>query len=85
VWEFFIGGYQVIKKWLSYREIEFLGRPLTVMEANEVTAMIRRLSALCLMQPELDANYVKIKAASYLWPQPAPVILGDVVEAEVKD
>jgi Type ISP C-terminal specificity domain len=85
VWEFFIGGYQVIKKWLSYREIEFLGRPLTALEADEVTAMIRRLSALCLMQPELDANYLKIKAASYVWPQPAPVILGDAVEVEVTD
>ena len=27
VWEYFIGGYQVIKKWLSYREQELLGRP----------------------------------------------------------
>ena len=25
VWEYYIGGYQVIKKWLSYREQELLG------------------------------------------------------------
>ena len=29
VWEFRIGGYQVLKKWLSYREADVLGRPLT--------------------------------------------------------
>jgi hypothetical protein len=75
VWEFFIGGYQVIKKWLSYRELEFLGRPLTATEVDEVTGMIRRLTALCLMQPEL-ANYNKIKVASYTWPEPVPVVLG---------
>jgi hypothetical protein len=27
VWEYTIGGYQVIKKWLSYREQPLLGRP----------------------------------------------------------
>jgi hypothetical protein len=30
------GGYQVIKKWLSYREHKLLGRPLTTDEAREV-------------------------------------------------
>ena len=29
VWEYTIGGYQVMKKWLSYREEKLLGRPLT--------------------------------------------------------
>jgi hypothetical protein len=85
VWEFFIGGYQVIKKWLSYRELEFLCRPLTTREADEVTAMIRRLTALCLMQTELDSNYFSVKGASYVWPQPAPVTLGLAVEEEVRD
>ena len=28
VWNYYIGGYQVIKKWLSYREQPLLGRPL---------------------------------------------------------
>src|SRR5207253_8603679 len=28
VWDYTIGGYQVIKKWLSYRELEILGRSL---------------------------------------------------------
>jgi hypothetical protein len=38
VWDFTIGGYQVIKKWLSYREQRVLGRALTMGEIMEVTA-----------------------------------------------
>jgi len=68
VWELYIGGYQVMKKWLSYREYSFLKRPLTLAEAEEVQAMARRLTALCLLQPELDANYRKVKSATW---QPA--------------
>jgi hypothetical protein len=61
VWDFTIGGYQVLKKWLSYREHGLLGRPLTIEEAREVTHTARRLAALILMQPALDANYSSIK------------------------
>jgi hypothetical protein len=68
VWEFTIGGYQVMKKWLSYREFDLLGRALTPEEAREVTAMARRLAALCLLQPALDANYRAVTADTYSWP-----------------
>jgi len=68
VWEYFIGGYQVIKKWLSYREQELLGRALSVDEAREVTGMARRLSAIVLMQPALDENYRRAAASAYAWP-----------------
>ncbi len=34
VWEYRLGGYQVLKKWLSYREQAILGRPLTVDEVR---------------------------------------------------
>ena len=68
VWDFTIGGYQVLKKWLSYREHTLLGRPLTTDEAREVTHTARRLAALILLQPELDANYQRVKAACYSWP-----------------
>jgi hypothetical protein len=53
-----------MKKWLSYREYSFLKRPLTLAEAEEVQAMARRLTALCLLQPELDANYHNTKSAT---------------------
>lgn len=61
VWEFYIGGYQVLKKWLSYREFELLERALTLDEVSEVTNMIRRLSGILLLEAELNANYQKIK------------------------
>jgi hypothetical protein len=64
VWNYHIGGYQVIKKWLSYRELEILGRPLQVQEVRELTNMARRIAALILLQPKLDANYHQIKSAS---------------------
>jgi len=67
VWEYYIGGYQVIKKWLSYREEELLGRALKAEEAREVMNMARRLGAIILLQPALDENYKNIKAHTYLW------------------
>ena len=57
VWDFHIGGYQVIKKWLSYREHRLLGRALHLEEIKEVTHTARCLAALVLLQTDLDANY----------------------------
>ena len=68
VYDFTIGGYQVIKKWLSYREQRVLGRALTMAEIMEVTAMARRLAALVLLQPKLDENYRA--ASSDTWGRP---------------
>jgi len=70
VWEYHIGGYQVIKKWLSYREKGILGRGLKLEEAEYVTEMARRIAALILLQPQLDANYQAVKADTWPWPQP---------------
>jgi len=72
VWEYFIGGYQVLKKWLSYREAELLGRPLTSEEAREAGGIARRLAALVLMQPALDENYRRAREKPYAWPASTP-------------
>lgn len=72
-WEFYIGGYQVIKKWLSYRERDLLGRAMKVEEVIEVTAMVRRLTALVLLRPTLDENYRKVKGSPFAWEQGASV------------
>ncbi len=69
VWTYTIGGYQVIKKWLSYRERALLGRDLTPDEARYVTEMMRRIAAILLLHPALDASYAAVKAATYAWPQ----------------
>jgi hypothetical protein len=71
VWEYYIGGYQVIKKWLSYREERVLGRALGADEARHVTDMVRRIAAILLLQPALDANYLDVKSHSFDWPSVA--------------
>ena len=63
VWAMTIGGYPVIKKWLSYREHKVLGRPLKTDELFYITQVVRRLKALLLMGPDLDANYKACAAA----------------------
>ncbi len=68
VWSYTLGGYQVVKKWLSYRQKALLGRGLTGQEATEVSEMVRRIAALLLLHPALDANYAAVKAEVYLWP-----------------
>ena len=67
VWDYYIGGYQVVKKWLSYREKALLGRGLRVEEAEYVTQMLRRIAALVLMREELDANYGAVKGDVRAW------------------
>ena len=56
-WKFRIGGYQIAKKWLSYREQSVLKRPLRAEEVRHFTATIRRLAAILLLAEDLDANY----------------------------
>jgi hypothetical protein len=60
-WQTVIGGYQVMKKWLSYRDFKVLARDLTADEAREVEAMARRLTVLKAMESELDENYSACK------------------------
>jgi len=57
VWEMTLGGFPVIKKWLSYRETRVLGRPLTDSELVYVSEIVRRLAALLALADELNANY----------------------------
>ncbi|HEX2349151.1 MAG TPA: type ISP restriction/modification enzyme, partial [Ktedonobacterales bacterium] len=64
VWAFTIGGYPIIKKWLDYRHVEKLGRPLRTEEALYVQEMIQRIAALLALGPHLDAHYAAIKAAT---------------------
>ena len=68
VWDFTIGGYQVLKKWLTYREHDLLGRSLTADEAREFTHTARRLAALLILTPKLDANHKAAKEGCHPWP-----------------
>ena len=48
VWHYKLGGYQVLKKWLSYRERKILRRPLLPDEVQHFTDTARRIAAILL-------------------------------------
>ena len=51
VWNYRLGGYQVLKKWLSYREDKVLGRKLRPEEVQHFADTARRIVALLLTLP----------------------------------
>ncbi len=67
LWDYTISGYAVVKKWLSYREKELLGRSLSVDEARYVTETARRLAALMLLGSQLDENYHSVANGAHKW------------------
>ena len=46
VWTYKLGGYQVLKKWLSYRERCILERALTPPEVLDLMKIARRIAAI---------------------------------------
>ena len=46
VWSYKLGGYQVLKKWLSYRERKVLGRSLLPEEVQHFADTARRIAAI---------------------------------------
>ena len=56
VWRYRLGGYQVLKKWLSYRERPILGRALSPEEVQHFTDTARRIAAiLAIVTPSREA------------------------------
>ena len=49
VWNYKLGGYQVLKKWLSYRESKVLGRKLKLEEVQHFTGTARRIAAVLML------------------------------------
>ena len=49
IWDYKLGGYQVLKKWLSYREKGVLGRVLTPEEVLYFAEVTRRVGGMLLM------------------------------------
>ena len=49
VWNYQLGGYQVLKKWLSYRETKVLGRSLLPEEVQHFTDTARRIAAVLML------------------------------------
>ena len=48
VWNYKLGGYQVLKKWLSYRQRDVLGRPLLPEEVQHFADTARRIGTMRL-------------------------------------
>ena len=48
VWTYRLGGYQVLKKWLSYRECGIIGRILKPEEIQEFAELARRIGAILI-------------------------------------
>ena len=55
VWQYGLGGYQVLKKWLSYRERPILGRNLAANEVQSFVGNARRLTATLVAHDQGDA------------------------------
>ena len=49
VWGYKLGGYQVLKKWLSYRERKVLDRPLSPEEVQHFADTTRRIAAILML------------------------------------
>jgi hypothetical protein len=49
IWSYRLGGYQVLKKWLSYRERDILGRPLRPEEVQHFSESARWIGAILLL------------------------------------
>ncbi len=56
VWDYKLGGYQVLKKWLSYRERPVLGRPLLAQEVQHFAETAGRVAAILLLTTNLDVS-----------------------------
>jgi Type ISP C-terminal specificity domain/N-6 DNA Methylase len=61
VWEFSLGGFQVLPKWLSYRH-RARGQILTHADLTTFRLLCRRIAKLVALAPTLDEAYGKARA-----------------------
>jgi hypothetical protein len=65
-WEYELGGYPVIKKWLGYRDHGRRGdAPLSVQEINHLRNMVQRIAALLVFHSTLDQLYEAASGHSF--------------------
>ena len=61
VWHYKLGGYQVLKKWLSYREQSVLQRPTRPEEVQHFAEIARRIAAILMIttpHSAVDGDYL---------------------------
>ena len=62
VWNYSLGGYQVLKKWLSYREHTVLGRPLRDEEVRHFSDTARRIAAILALTSSGSGRSVPVES-----------------------
>jgi hypothetical protein len=66
VWNYPLGGYPVLKKWLGYRQADRRdGRPLTNDERRWFRQVIQRIAALLALGPSLNELYERTAANAF--------------------
>ena len=60
VWAYRLGGYQVLKKWLSYRERAILGRQLRPDEVERFRDVARRIGSILLLTWPASGNSARV-------------------------
>jgi len=66
VWNYQLGGYPVLKKWLSYRQADRRdGKPLTDDERQWFRQIIQRVAALLAAGPSLNGLYEQAAANAF--------------------
>ena len=61
IWGYKLGGYQVLKKWLSYRERDVLGRALLLEEVLYFAEIARRIGGILQLRGEQESSYNAVK------------------------
>ena len=75
VWTYELGGHQVLKKWLSYREADVLGRALRGDEILHFAQTARRITEILCMGPALDAAHQLARDNAGNWNDGSPVAM----------
>jgi hypothetical protein len=66
IWNYQLGGYPVLKKWLGYRQADRRdGKPLTDDERRWFRQVVQRIAALLALGPSLDALYQEAAANAF--------------------
>lgn len=85
VWNYTAGGYQALKKWLSYREKEVLGRSLRGEEMLHFAQTARRITEMLTMGPALDDAHRSARIDALAWPEDEKAQQLDIVIDDNED
>ena len=67
VWRYKLGGYRVLKKWLSYREQRVLGRRLRAEEIQHFADTARRIAALLIVSSPAPGRRFRQRLRTTAW------------------